>query len=321
MKISRGLTPSTPRPYAAVTIGNFDGHHHGHRALLKQVVETARRQAGTALVLTFDPHPVKILAPQVNLMFLTTAEEKLAHFEAAGIDEVVFLEFTPGFASLSPAEFAKQVLCDGIGTRELFVGEHFAFGKGRVGRIADLFEFGAQFGFRVHPVSPVVIEGEVVSSTRIRQLIQAGDLRKAIRFLGRPYSIEGVVIPGAHRGTELGWPTANLRLPSGRVIPPDGVYAAQVIWNHRALNSVVYIGTRPTFGAGERLLEVSILDERLDLYGELIRVQLINFVREDKVFASAEDLTRQIAVDVETARAQLREAATPSPLSTTLPRS
>lgn len=321
MKISRGLTPSTPRPYAAVTIGNFDGHHHGHRALLKQVVETARRQAGTALVLTFDPHPVKILAPQVNLMFLTTPEEKLAHFEAAGIDEVVFLEFTPGFAALSPAEFAKQVLCDGIGTRELFVGEHFAFGKGRVGRIADLFEFGAQFGFRVHPVSPVVIEGEVVSSTRIRQLIQAGDLRKAIRFLGRPYSIEGVVIPGAHRGTELGWPTANLRLPSGRVIPPDGVYAAQVIWNHRALNSVVYIGTRPTFGAGERLLEVSILDERLDLYGELIRVQLINFVREDKVFASAEDLTRQIAVDVETARAQLREAATPGPLSTTLPRS
>ena len=320
MKISRGLTPSTPRPYAAVTIGNFDGHHHGHRALLRQVVETARRQAGTAIVLTFDPHPVKILAPQVNLMFLTTPEEKLAYFEAAGIDEVVFLEFTPAFAALSPAQFAKQVLCDGIGTRELFVGEHFAFGKGRVGRIADLFEFGAQCGFRVHPMSPVTIEGEVVSSTRIRQLIQAGDLRKAIHFLGRPYSIEGTVIPGAHRGTELGWPTANLRLPPGRVIPPDGVYAAQAVWKDTCLNAVVYIGTRPTFGAGERLLEVSVLDERLDLYGESIRVQLIGFVREDKVFASTEDLTRQIALDVETARAQLREAVTPNPFSTTLPR-
>ena len=320
MKISRGLTPSTPRPYAVVTIGNFDGHHHGHRALLSQVVETARREAGTALVLTFDPHPVKILAPQVNLQFLTTPEEKLARFDAAGIDEVVFLEFTPAFAGLSPAQFAKQVLCDGIGTRELFVGEHFAFGKGRVGRIADLFEFGAQLGFRVHPMSPVTIEGEVVSSTRIRQLIQAGDLRKAIHFLGRPYSIEGTVIPGAQRGTELGWPTANLHLPPGRVIPPDGVYAAQTVWNHRSLNSVVYIGTRPTFGAGERLLEVSILDERLDLYGESIRVQLIGFVREDKVFASADDLTHQIALDVETARAQLREAAAQSPLSTTLPR-
>ena len=266
-------------------------------------------------MLTFDPHPVKILAPHVNLHFLTTPEEKLAHFEAAGIDEVVFLEFTPGFAWLSPAEFAKQVLCDGIGTRELFVGEHFAFGKGRVGRIADLFEFGARFGFRVHAVSPVVIEGEVVSSTRIRQLLQTGDLGKAFRFLGRPYSIEGVVIPGAHRGTELGWPTANVRLPSGRVTPPDGVYAAQLIWNHRTWNAVVYIGTRPTFGAGERLLEVSVLDERLDLYGESIRVQLISFIREDKVFASAEDLTRQIAADVETARAQLREADVSSPFS------
>ena len=321
MKISRGLTPSTPRPYAVVTIGNFDGHHHGHRALLRQVVETARRHSGTAVVLTFDPHPVKILAPHVNLQFLTTPEEKLAHFEAAGIDEVVFLEFTPDFAGLSPVQFAKQVLCDGIGTRELFVGEHFAFGKGRVGRIADLFEFGARFGFRVHPMSPVTIEGEVVSSTRIRHLIQAGDLPKAIRLLGRPYSVEGTVIPGTHRGTELGWPTANLRLPAGRVIPPDGVYAAQAVWNGRTLNSVVYIGTRPTFGAGERLLEVSILDERLDLYGESIRVQLVSFVREDRVFASAEDLTRQIALDVDMARVQLREVVTPSPLSTTLPRS
>jgi riboflavin kinase/FMN adenylyltransferase len=276
MKISRGLTPSIARPYSVVTIGNFDGHHHGHRALLDRVVSTARRAAGTALVLTFDPHPVKILAPQVNL---------------------VFLEFTTAFAGLSPAQFAKQVLCDGIGTRELFVGEHFAFGKGRAGRIADLLELGAQLGFRVHPTPPVTMDGEVVSSTRIRQMIQAGDLQKAVRFLGRPYGIEGTVIPGAHRGKELGWPTANLRLPEGRVIPPDGVYAARVLWRGRALDSVVYIGTRPTFGAGERLLEVSILDERLELYGETIRVELLG-------------------LDVDAARAQLREAAleTVSPL-------
>ena len=321
MKISRGLTPSTSRPYSVVTIGNFDGHHHGHRALLDRVVATARREAGTALVLTFDPHPVKILAPQVNLMFLTTPEEKLARFEAAGIDEVVFLEFTTAFAALSPAQFAKQVLCDGIGTRELYVGEHFAFGKGRAGRIADLLELGAQLGFRVHPMAPVTIDGEVVSSTRIRQLIHAGELQKAIRLLGRPYSIEGTVISGAHRGTELGWPTANLRLPEGRVIPPDGVYAAQVSWKGSGLNAVVYIGTRPTFGAGERLLEVSILDERLELYGEVIRVDLLGFIREDRVFASAEALTRQIALDVDAARAQLRDAGTTASLPALQPRS
>lgn len=314
MKIWRGLTPSIARPYSVVTIGNFDGHHHGHRALLDRVVATARREAGTALVLTFDPHPIKILAPQVNLLFLTTPEEKLARFEAASIDEVVFLEFTTAFAGLSPAQFAKQVLCDGIGTRELFVGEHFAFGKGRAGRIADLLELGAQLGFRVHPMPPVIIEGEVVSSTRIRQMIQAGDLQNAIRFLGRPYSIEGTVIAGAHRGTELGWPTANLRVPEGRVIPPDGVYAARALWKGSRLDSVVYIGTRPTFGAGERLLEVSILDERLDLYGETIRVEFLSFIREDRVFASAEALTKQIALDVDAARAHLREAAGPVPV-------
>jgi riboflavin kinase/FMN adenylyltransferase len=319
MKISRGLTPSTPRPYSVVTIGNFDGHHHGHRALLSRVVETARREAGTALVLTFDPHPVKILAPQINLQFLTTPEEKLARFEAAGIDEVVFLEFTPAFAGLSPAQFAKQVLCDGIGTRELFVGEHFAFGKGRAGRIANLLEFGAQLGFRVHPMPPVTIDGEVVSSTRIRQMIQAGEVQKAMRFLGRPYGIEGRVIPGAQRGKELGWPTANLHLPEGRVIPPDGVYAARVGWKGIGLDAVVYIGTRPTFGSGERLLEVSILDERLDLYGESLRVDLLTFIREDQVFPSAEALTHQIELDVAAARAHLREAL-PHSLPTTLPR-
>lgn len=140
-------------------------------------------------------------------------------------------------------------------------------------------------------------------------MIQAGELQKAMRFLGRPYGIEGTVIVGARRGTDLGWPTANLRFPEGRVIPPDGVYAARVRWNKRRLDSVVYIGTRPTFGAGERLLEVSILDERLELYGETIRVELLGFIREDRVFPSAEALTRQIESDVQTAREQLREAA------------
>lgn len=321
MKISRGLAATKPHPHAIVTIGNFDGHHHGHRALLKTVVDTARREGGAAVVLTFDPHPVKILAPQVNLQFLTSPEEKLAYFDAAGIDEVLFLEFTPVFAQLSPAEFVRQVLCDGIGTKQLFVGEHFAFGRGRAGRIEELKTWGRQFGFRVHPVAPVRIDGEVVSSTRIRQLLQAGEVQKAARLLGRPYGLGGTVIPGAHRGTDLGWPTANLRLPPGRVIPPDGVYAAHTIWKDSSHDSIVYIGTRPTFGAGERLLEVSILDERLELCGESILVHFIGFVRGDRVFVSASELTRQISRDVETARVFLREAGGTASRLPTLPRS
>ena len=321
MKIFRGLPPAPPRVYPAVTIGNFDGHHYGHRALLQMVVETARRHQGTAVVLTFEPHPVKILAPHVNLQFLTTPEEKLRRFEEAGVDEVVFLEFTPAFAALSPEQFVEQILHRGIGARELFVGEHFAFGKGRSGRIADLIGLGSRFGFAVHPLPPLRIDGEIVSSTKIRTMIQAGDLRTARRFLGRPYSLDGPVIHGAKRGTDLGWPTANLRLPSDRVTPPDGVYSAQAVWKGAAFDAVVYIGTRPTFGAGERLLEVTILDRQLDLYGETISVRVIGHIREDMTFPSAEALARQIASDVEAARSQLRQVAAELEPSASLPRS
>ena len=166
LKVTRGLSGECPRAYPVATIGNFDGHHLGHRALLQTVVETARKAQGTALVLTFDPHPVKILAPHVDLRFLTSPEEKLAHLEAAGIDEVVFLDFTPTFAAMSPDQFAEDILHRSLTLSELFVGNHFAFGKGRAGRIDDLVRFGGQYGFRVHPVTPVMIEGDVVSSTQ-----------------------------------------------------------------------------------------------------------------------------------------------------------
>ncbi|HET9961200.1 MAG TPA: bifunctional riboflavin kinase/FAD synthetase [Nitrospiraceae bacterium] len=310
MKISRGIVPAGPRSYPVVTIGNFDGHHRGHRALLQLVVETARRHAGTAVAVTFDPHPVKILAPQVNLQFLTTSEEKLRRFQEAGVDEVMFLDFTPEFAALSPEEFVRRILYDALATKELFVGEHFAFGKGRAGRIADLIALGKRYDFAVHPMSPLRIDNEVVSSTKIRHLIQAGDVQKARRFLGRSYTVEGTVLHGAKRGADLGWPTANLRLPPDRVTPPDGVYSAQVLWRDHAYDAVCYIGTRPTFGSGERLLEATVLDQRLELYDEPIAVQLIGRIRGDMTFPSAEELSRRIARDVEEARAQLKQAPT-----------
>jgi riboflavin kinase/FMN adenylyltransferase len=197
LKVTRGLCGECPRAYPVATIGNFDGHHLGHRALLQTVVETARKAQGTALVLTFDPHPVKILAPHVDLRFLTSPKEKLAHLEAAGIDEVVFLDFTPTFAAMSPAQFAEDILYRSLTLSELFVGNHFAFGKGRAGRIDDLVRFGGQYGFRVHPVTPVMIEGDVVSSSKIRQLIQAGKMEQATTLLGRVYGIRGTVVHDA----------------------------------------------------------------------------------------------------------------------------
>ena len=179
MNVTRGYAGRERQPFPVVTIGNFDGHHLGHRALLDQVVQTARRMEGTAMVLTFDPHPVKILAPHVDLKFLTSPEEKLQRFEDAGIDEVVFLEFTPAFAALSPEAFAQEVLYRGLHVRQIFVGQHFAFGKGRTGTVATLSSLGRQFGFSVDPVNPVLAEGGVVSSTRVRKLIQEGQVAQA----------------------------------------------------------------------------------------------------------------------------------------------
>ena len=306
LKVTRGLTGECTRAYPVATIGNFDGHHQGHRALLQTVVKTARKAQGTALVLTFDPHPVKILAPHVDLRFLTTAEEKLAHFEAAGIDEVVFLEFTPAFAAMSPDQFAGDILHKSLTLAELYVGDHFAFGKGRTGRIDDLVRLGARYGFRVHPVTPVTIEGIVVSSTKIRQLIQAGNMEQAATLLGRVYGIRGAVVHGMQQGRAMGWPTANLRVPADRVVPPDGVYAARTVYGTHIYDAITYIGTRPTFGAGERMIEVNLLDQKNNLYGQEITVQFVARIRGDQTFTSADELSKQIARDVEQARISLQ---------------
>jgi riboflavin kinase/FMN adenylyltransferase len=306
MKVTRGYSDEVVRPYPVGTIGNFDGHHRGHHALLKQVVETARHAHGMAVVLTFDPHPVKILAPHVDLRFLTSREEKCARFEQAGIDEVVSLEFTQAFASLSPEMFVEQVLCKGLGLKEIFVGQHFAFGHKRAGRIDDLVALGKRFDFIVHPIPPVMIDGGVVSSTRIRQLIMTGKVDQAAVLLGRHYALSGVVSSGEGRGRTLGCPTANLRLPPDRVAPADGIYASVAIIDQERHDSVAYIGTRPTFDGGERGLEVSILDGIHELYGRTLTVEFIGRIRGDALFDSGEALSRQITADVDSARGILR---------------
>jgi riboflavin kinase / FMN adenylyltransferase len=307
--VTRGLGDVRLRPHPVVTIGNFDGHHRGHHSLLQTVVTRAREVGGTAMVITFDPHPVRVLAPHVELRFLTNPDEKLERFMAAGVDEVVFLEFTPELAAMTPDEFADVVLHRRLGVAELFVGEHFAFGKGRTGRIADLERLGAALGFAVHPLHPVVLSGGVVSSTRIRTLIQAGNMEEAAVLLGRAYGLTGTVVSGMQQGQALGWPTANLRIPPERVTPPDGVYAARASYDGRQYDAVAYIGSRPTFGAGERLIEVNLLDHRDHLYGKSIGVEFIERLRGDHTFPSAQELAAQIARDVDRAKASLRRHA------------
>ncbi|HKC94717.1 MAG TPA: riboflavin biosynthesis protein RibF, partial [Nitrospira sp.] len=232
--------------------------------------------------------------------------EKLARFEAAGIDEVVFLEFTPELAAMTGDQFAKTVLHDRLKIAEIFVGEHFAFGKGRAGQIADLARFGTMYGFTVHPVRPVTINGNVVSSTRIRNLIHGGHVEEAGTLLGRTYGISGTVIAGRQQGQSLGWPTANLQIPPQRVIPADGVYAARAHCEGKTSDAIAYIGTRPTFGSGERLIEVNLLDQQQDLYGKEMLVEFVDRLRGDHTFASADELAAQIAKDVQRAKDSLR---------------
>jgi riboflavin kinase/FMN adenylyltransferase len=306
MRIARGLSEHRPSSYPVLTIGNFDGHHLGHRALLQAVVDAATKKQGTPIVLTFDPHPVKVLAPNVELRFLTTKEEKLARFEDAGIKEVLFLTFDRDLASMSPQEFVQRILRDGLGIRELFIGEHFAFGNNRSGRVADLVRLGSEAGFTVHPMTPLRVDGQVVSSSRIRNLIQNGDVQDAARLLGRHYTLGGRVVPGQRRGQSMGWPTANVLLPIDRVIPADGVYVTRMVWNDSRYDSVSYIGTRPTFGPGERLLEVYLLDQDRDLYGERIDVQFLQRLRGDLTCATADELSAQIRADVSQARQVFR---------------
>ncbi len=309
MKITSGLAQYHRSTHPVLTIGNFDGHHLGHLALLRAVVELAEKRGGTPIVLTLDPHPVRVLAPDVELRLLTSMEEKLARCEQAGIHEVLLLEFTAQLAALSPDEFVLRILRDGVGVRDLFVGEHFAFGQNRSGSVADLRRLGPEAEFQVHSVPPVSLDGQVVSSTRIRKLIQLGDMQGAAKCLGRPYALGGTVVSGQRRGQDLGWPTANLAMPHERVIPPDGVYATTTTWKAERLDSVSYVGTSPTFGIGERLLEVYLLDQDVDLYGERIDVHFIERLRDDARFDSAEALAARISLDVTQARETLKTAA------------
>ncbi|GJL58169.1 MAG: riboflavin biosynthesis protein [Nitrospirales bacterium] len=307
MKISRGLPTVRPASCPVLTIGNFDGQHLGHRALVQAVVDCARQVTGYPMVLSFAPHPVEVLRPGTVHKFLSDDHEKIAFFERLGVGEVVILAFTRELASLRPDEFVRQVLHDGLGIRKLFVGENFVFGKGRSGGVKDLIELGKHADFSVEPIAPVIVGQKVVSSTRIRQCLTGGDVGQGAQCLGRPYMLNGIVIPGEKRGKQFGWPTANLRLPGHRVLPADGVYATLTVVKGECLDSIAYIGTRPTFSEEERLLEVHVFDKTLQLYGEDISVHFIEKVRGDMVFANSQDLVSQMDHDGQRAREILRD--------------
>jgi riboflavin kinase/FMN adenylyltransferase len=296
-----------PRGPLHLAIGVFDGVHIGHRALVRSVRERAEREGATPIAATFDPLPVEVLAPGAPPSALTDIDERSALLHEAGAQTVVVFAFTKQFAALDPAEFVDRLAKAGD-VRRICVGEDFQFGRDRGGDVAALRGLCAKRGCAVDLAPPVTSDGEIVSSTRIRNALLAGDVEAAAALLGRRYAVTGVVEHGDARGRALGFPTMNLGVPRNRLLPRDGIYAA---WAHVAGERVMAassLGVRPTFGGGDRRLEAYLLDWSGDAYGDTVRVELVKRLRDELRFARGADLTAQIAKDVEATRRALASA-------------
>ncbi len=300
--IPQGLT----RP--VVTIGNFYGVHLGHQELLNRVIKRACEIDGTSIVVTFEPHPAKVLMPEKAPRLLTTLIEKIRLFHSFGIKVVVCIDFTREFAKKSPDEFVDDVLHKKIGTKIIIVGENYKFGKDQSGSIDYLKYKGKVLGFDVEIVEPLQIGAGRVSSSRIRDHLTRGEVDKAATQLGRHYAIDGIVSPGHHRGMEMGYPTANI-YTIDETIPKNGIYAVKVVCRDITINGVCYIGTQPTFAGKEVGVEVHLFNFDDTLYHEHLRIIFIKMIREEYRFNDTEALRRQIKDDVERAREVLREEA------------
>lgn len=302
--------PPGPGPFSrtVVTVGNFDGVHLGHRAILGRVTARAQELGSQPVALTFDPHPVKVLRPEVDLPLLTTPEQKFQLLQEAGMEAVVVLPFSPEFAAIPAREFVVRYLVERLKAREVVVGHDYSFGRQREGNIDLLKELGQTLGFSVQVVWAVEVNGAVVSSSLIRAMLRLGKVEEAGELLGRPYGVSGRVIAGKGRGARvLGIPTANLR-PENDLLPASGIYAVAVRWGDKFLPGVANIGTCPTFDGETALsLEVHIFAFAGDLYGEKLGVEFIARLREERRFPSVEALGAQIRTDIQTARQVLQE--------------
>ena len=288
-----------------LTIGNFDGVHKGHLSLFDLVKERAAAIDGQSTLMTFDPHPIKVMKPGNGPPLITLTQQKLELISAAHMEVIFCLPFTQQFAAISARKFVRNILVDKIGIREVVVGYDYTFGAGREGDIKLLENMGQALDFRVHVVPPVYVEGILVSSTSIRNLVQEGKLHEAKRLLGRDYQVGGTVIKGKNRGGRLlGFPTANLALID-ELVPKRGVYVVKVLVADRIYDGLTNIGYNPTFGDGAFSVETHILDFQEDLLGKQIRVKFIERLRDEKTFKSIEDLVAQIKYDIAQATAML----------------
>jgi riboflavin kinase/FMN adenylyltransferase len=304
MHIEQELAKLSPGEDTLLTVGVFDGVHLGHKYIISQLKELARQQNLLSGVVTFRQHPQAVLSPQTKLPFLTDLSQRINRLKNEGVEAVITLSFTRELAQLSARQFVN-LLKEYLRMQGLVIGYDFALGRNREGNGNTLRALGQDMNFSVTVVPPLIINDEVVSSTAIRNALADGDMKRAHQLSGYFFSLHGPVVTGARRGIELGFPTANLAVNSEQALPADGVYATWAYINDQAYPSMTNIGRRPTFGDSQRTVEVYVLDYHGDLYERQMKIDIIERLRGEKKFGTAEELKRQIAEDIKQGRAIL----------------
>ena len=304
MQIEQELAELSPGRDMLITIGVFDGVHLGHKHLISQLKEQARQQNLLSGVVTFRQHPQAVLSPRTRLPFLTDLSQRISLLKNEGVEAVVTLSFTRELAQLTAREFIS-LLKEYLRMRGLVIGYDFALGRDREGGSGTLHALGQAMNFTATVVPPLILDGEVVSSTAIRNALANGEMERVHKLSGRYFSLYGRVVTGVGRGVQLGFPTANLEASPEQALPADGVYATWAYIGNRAYPAMTNIGQRPTFGGGERTVEVYVLDYHSDLYEHEMKIDVIERLRDEKKFGTAEELKRQIADDIKQGRAIL----------------
>ncbi len=285
-------------PYPVIAIGNFDGVHLGHQTIFKMLVKKADQMNGTSIVCTFEPHPLRIIAPERAPKLLTPFKEKINLIKASGVDIVICVNFTKEFAHIKAENFAEEVLCKTLGAKEIYIGSNYRFGKGRKGSSELLKEMGKECGFKVSVIDEIQLNGSSISSSRIRTLIARGRIEEASKFLGRNYTVMGIVIEGAKRGKSLfNTPTANIAT-FNELLPKDGVYAVTVDLDGKIYGGAANIGYKPTFEEKKFSFEVHILGFDGNLVGKTLRVDFIKRIRDEIKFSSVDNLKQQMTKDI-----------------------